>query len=229
MKVFLEKWLQNYINSELNDLVNLSNTKSTNSDSRAVCFRLFENNGVLKRNLVDKVITNLSKEERFKLRKMGVKIGRYHIFLPKMLKPNAVLLRTILWKNFYKNYGFDEIPRPGLNFLHSTKIKDARFLLICGFENFNNFFIRIDILEKLFIKILEASKDKKFQFNSDMINLIGCTKENFLELLKLLNYQAIKEKDSFTYKPEKRSKKNKNIILKNTDNPFKVLSNLNLK
>lgn len=229
LKFFLEKWLQKYINSELNDLVSLSNVESTNSDTRAICFQLFENNGVLKRNVVDKIITNLSKKERFKLRKMGVKIGRYHIFLPKMLKPNAVLLRTILWKNFYKKSDFDEIPRPGLNFLHSTKIKDARFLLICGFENFNNFFIRIDILEKLFIKILEASKDKKFQFNSDMVNLIGCTKENFLKLLKLLNYQAINEKDFFTYKPGKKTKNTKNIILKNTDNPFKVLSNLNLK
>ena len=32
---------------------------------------------------------------------MGIKIGRYHIFLPKMLKPKAVEFRISLWKIFY--------------------------------------------------------------------------------------------------------------------------------
>ena len=31
---------------------------------------------------------------------MGIKIGRYHIYLPKMLKPKAVELRISLWKLF---------------------------------------------------------------------------------------------------------------------------------
>ena len=32
---------------------------------------------------------------------MGIKIGRYHIYLPKMLKPKAVEFRINLWKIFY--------------------------------------------------------------------------------------------------------------------------------
>ena len=38
---------------------------------------------------------------------------------------------------------------------------DRNFLLLCGFENFKEFYVRIDILEKLFIKIIEKSKDAK--------------------------------------------------------------------
>ena len=33
---------------------------------------------------------------------MGIKIGRYHIYLPKMLKPKAVVLEYHLWKLFNK-------------------------------------------------------------------------------------------------------------------------------
>ena len=44
------------------------------------------------------ILKNISKEDRLNLRKFGVKIGRYHIFLPKMLKPSAVDLRVKLWK-----------------------------------------------------------------------------------------------------------------------------------
>ena len=32
---------------------------------------------------------------------MGIKIGRYHIYLPKMLKPKAVEFRNSLWKVFH--------------------------------------------------------------------------------------------------------------------------------
>ena len=32
---------------------------------------------------------------------MGIKVGRYHIYLPKMLKPKAVEFRINLWKIFY--------------------------------------------------------------------------------------------------------------------------------
>ena len=36
-------------------------------------------------------------------------------------------------------------------------------MLLCGFEKFDNFFVRIDILERLFIKIiiLEMMKKKR--------------------------------------------------------------------
>ena len=53
------------------------------------------------------------------------------------------------------------------------------FLLLCGFEKFRDFFVRIDILEKLFLKIIENTKDKRFKVNSEMMNLLGCSKENF--------------------------------------------------
>ena len=47
-------------------------------------------------------------------------------------------------------------------------------------KNLKNFFVRIDILEKLFLKIIENTKDKKFKINAEMMNLLGCSKEKFL-------------------------------------------------
>ena len=38
------------------------------------------------------------------LRNLGVKFGRYHIFLFKLFKPSAVSLRIALWKNFNQKY-----------------------------------------------------------------------------------------------------------------------------
>ena len=113
---------------------------------------------------------------------MGIKIGRYHIYLPKMLKPKAVEFRVSLWNIYNDILNKNQIPKSGLNFLISSKL-DKNFLLLCGFEKFKKFFIRIDILEKLFLKIIDNTKDKKFKINAEMMNLLGCTKENFYKLM----------------------------------------------
>ena len=42
------------------------------------------------------------------------------------------------------------IPKSGLNFLKDENKENNKFLLICGFENFNKFYVRVDILERLF-------------------------------------------------------------------------------
>ena len=47
----------------------------------------------LKREQVNEYVKNLGQNERKILRDLGVKFGRYHIFLYKLIKPDAVSLR----------------------------------------------------------------------------------------------------------------------------------------
>ena len=140
-------------------MVNLNTANTKNNYARALCYQLFENNGVIKRETVHQMVKNISKEDRLDLRKVGVKIGRYHIFLPRMLKPNAVELRVKLWKLYFPEDKKYIIPKSGLNFLKEETKKNNKFLLICGFENFNKFYIRVDILERFFLKIIDNSKN----------------------------------------------------------------------
>jgi len=234
LKINLEKKLYSLISSELSDLVNLSKSKFKNNYVRALSYQLFENNGVMKREIVHQMLKNISKEDRLSLRRAGIKIGRYHIFLPKMLKPAAVNLRVKLWKLYFPEDRKYVIPKSGLNFLKDESKKNNKFLLLCGFENFGKFYVRVDILERLFLKIIENSKDNVFNIDSNMINLIGCSKENFFTLLELMQYKRKKIKDEkeefFIYKPmflkNKIKKNNKNI---SKDNPFGKLTELRFR
>ena len=230
----LEAKIDSFIKTELSDLVNLSEAKFKNSYVRALCFQLFENNGVMKRTSVDQIIKNIPKEARTDLRKAGIKIGRYHIFLPKMLKPNAVNLRVKLWKLYFPDDKKYIIPKSGLNFLKNDTNKNKKFLLICGFENFDKFYVRVDILERLFLKIIENTKKGMFITNSDMINLIGCNKENFFKLLELMHYKRklIKEskEEFFIYQPNYKQNKQRKIVKKpKENNPFEKLSELRFR
>ena len=103
-------------------------------------------------------------------------------------------------------------------------------MLLCGFENFDNLFVRIDILERLFVLIINSNpdKDKEIKLIPEMLNLLGCNKENFKKLIEKMNYKTFEKENNtyFKYQPKRKVKK----ILKKidpTNNPFKVLKNLN--
>ena len=103
-------------------------------------------------------------------------------------------------------------------------------MLLCGFEKFNSFYVRIDILERLFVQIMNFQKNdtKEVKVIPEMLNLLGCSKENFKKLLKSMNYKIIqKDKEVFfKYAPKKSIKKESKKIIR--ENPFKILKNLDL-
>jgi hypothetical protein len=104
-------------------------------------------------------------------------------------------------------------------------------MLLCGFEKFDNFFVRIDILERLFIKIInsDSSKNKEIKLMPEMLNLLGCSKENFKKLINIMGYKTTEKNNElfFKYLPPKISKKSFNVKVKK-ESPFNVLKNLNL-
>ena len=227
LETFLKSWSDTYIREILGDLLNLNKETVNNKYIRALMFQLFENNGVIKREAVSEIVKAIKTEERKKIWDLGIKIGRYHIYLPKMLKPKAVLLRISLWRLFYQFATNQEIPRSGLNYLIDKKY-NKNFLLLCGFEKFKNHYVRIDILEKLFIKILNKTEKRKFKIDAEMINLIGCSKESFYSLMLNMNYKKSKETDTYYYIGENK-RKNKFINVNKNENPFRKLLSLNLK
>jgi ATP-dependent RNA helicase SUPV3L1/SUV3 len=224
---YLNKWLYNYKNEVLGDLINLTKHEIKNQYLRGLVFQLYENNGVVKRSEIDQIVKSIPAEERKKLWGMGIKIGRYHIYLPKMLKPKAVEFRVNLWKTFYSLSDKNKIPQSGLNFLINQNF-ERNFLLLCGFEKFKEFYVRIDILEKLFIKIIDVTKDRKFKINAEMMNLLGCSKENFFKLMNFMGYKKDKTVDTYIFSGE-RKKRDKLIKFDKKENPFNKLLSLNIK
>jgi ATP-dependent RNA helicase SUPV3L1/SUV3 len=101
---FIHKWMLTKINTILKSLIDLKNLKEKNSSIKALAYQLYENNGVLKREQVSEYLKSLGQNERKILRDLGVKFGRYHVFLYQLIKPEAVSLRTLLWKNFHQKY-----------------------------------------------------------------------------------------------------------------------------
>ena len=65
----------------------------------------------------------------------------------------------------------------------------------------------------------------------EMLNLLGCSEDNFLKLIKKMNYKSYQKENKlyFKYFPAKRKifKTNKQNL--NKDNPFNILKEFNIK
>ena len=226
---FLDKWLKNKINTVLKSLIDLKNLKEKNTSIKALAYQLYENNGVLKREQVSDYLKDLKQNERKILRDLGVKFGRYHVFLYQLIKPEAVSLRSLLWKNYNQKYFDLKPPTFGLNFLEDKNSRNKNFMLLCGFEKFDNLYVRIDILERLFVQIINFSSEKENEIKMipEMLNLLGCSRESFIKLIKNMGYRITEKNNEifFKYKPKKIMKKNLKEH-KKKESPFGILKKL---
>ena len=102
-------------------------------------------------------------------------------------------------------------------------------MLLCGFEKFDTLFVRIDILERLFMLIINSdSREKKeIKMIPEMLNLLGCSKDNFKKLLKNMGYKILEKENNifFKYYPQKKLRKMSKKTVK--ESPFGVLKHLN--
>ncbi len=230
---FLKFWINNKINEDLESLINLKNIKNNNPLVRAVAYQLYENNGVLIKENTKNIIQKLDQNERKVLRNLGVKFGRYHVFLYKLFKPNIVNLRILLWKNFHQKYFNLQPPKFGLNFIETKENINRNFMLLCGFEKFGEYFVRIDILERLFLKIINFNLEmnNEIKLIPDFLNLLGCNKENFLKLIKYMGYKSyIKNNETyFKYIGQKKDLKINKVNKIKPDNAFSVLKEMDFK
>ena len=104
-------------------------------------------------------------------------------------------------------------------------------MLLCGFESFDNCFLRIDILERLFMQIIKSGSDenKEIKMVPEMLNLLGCSKDNFKKLIRSMGYKILVKDEEVYFKYIPTKKINKSLHKKvSKETPFGILKNLNL-
>ena len=133
-----------------------------------------------------------------------------------------------LVKDFIKSYLGDDNIDEILKKAEEIEKNSNQLLNFTNIIKQNSMDVKKDILEKLFIKIIENTNDRKFKINAEMMNLLGCSKENFYKLMNYMNYKKDKTVDTYIFKGE-RKKKEKLIRFDKKENPFNKLLSLNIK
>ncbi|GGA56882.1 DEAD/DEAH box helicase [Nitratireductor aestuarii] len=205
-----ERFVNFQIESQLKPLLDLRDAESLSGTARGLAFQLAENFGVLNRRDVAEEVRSLDQDARAALRRLGVRFGAYHIFVPALVKPGPAGLATLLWA--LKN---DARDKPGYgdvvaalaagrtSFVTDPSFERA-FYRLSGFRNLGRRAVRVDILERLADLIRPtlgwkpgsgkrpdgAYGGDAFVVTPAMMSILGATAEDMEAILKGLGYRA---------------------------------------
>ena len=204
-------WLRHLINTQLEQIMSLREPAELEGTARGIAFQLSEHLGLMPRTAVADEVKSLDQEVRGKMRKLGMKFGAYHIYLPLSLKPAPRELALILWalKNGgIRQPGVSDLPHIVLSGRTSFEIDPAinkQLYEIAGFKVAGNRAVRVDILERLADLIRPlialnpitiegelppgAAEKNGFRVTVEMTSLLGCAGEDFASILKSLGYR----------------------------------------
>ncbi|HKH95025.1 MAG TPA: helicase-related protein [Beijerinckiaceae bacterium] len=208
----LNAWLKAYIVRLLGPAIALEEAPELTGIARGIGFQIAEALGVLERSKVLSEVRGLDQDGRGALRRMGVRFGAFHLYLPALLKPAPRTLATQLWA--LRNGGLDQKGIDVIAHLASSGrtsipvdpeiakgLYRAAGFRVCGARA-----VRVDILERLADLIRPAinyrpgttpgdpppgaADGEWFVPTPSMTSLVGCSGEDFSAILKSLGYAS---------------------------------------
>ncbi|MER8750250.1 helicase [Mesorhizobium sp. M1050] len=205
-----ERFVNFQVESLLKPLVDLKNADQISGIGRGIAFQLVENFGLINRRDIAEEMKSLDQEGRAALRRLGVRFGAYHVFVPALIKPAPAGLVTLLWalQNDGKDKpGFGDVVHALASGRTSVVIDpafDKTFYKLAGYRNLGRRAVRIDILERLADLIRPATNWKpglgqrpdgaydgqSFMVTPPMMSILGATADDMEEILKGLGYRA---------------------------------------
>ena len=207
----LNAWVKAHVAKLLGPLAGLENPESLTGAARGIAFRLYEHFGVLDRQLVAADVRGLDQNARAELRRLGIRFGAYHLFLPGLMKPGP---RSLAAQLYALQHGDDPAALRDVShlaFSGRTSIPldatiDKELYRIAGFRAAGSRAIRVDILERLADLIrpaiayrpgvtegeppVGAADGDGFIVTGAMTSLVGCAGPEFGEILKSLGYRS---------------------------------------
>ncbi len=209
----LDLWLAQHVKKLLGPLAELENGQGLEGIARGVAFRIAESLGVLERSQVAEDVKSLTQEARATLRKLGVRFGAYHLYLPALLKPAPRAFAAQLWalrnSTVESVQGQAEVPHlaaSGRTSFVADKDIPKGFYRAAGFHVCGERAVRVDILERLADLIRPAiayrpgttpgdppagaADGDGFIVTVSMTSLAGCSGEAFASILRSLGYQS---------------------------------------
>src|SRR5499425_3386290 len=151
----LDLWLKSHIERLLEPLFRLAAAEDITGIARGVAFQLTEALGVLDRQKVADEVKGLEQPARATLRKLGVRFGAYHVYMPALLKPAPRLLATQLWALKHgglEKKGLDAIEQlagSGRTSIAADEEMPKAFYRVAGYRVCGARAVRVDILERL--------------------------------------------------------------------------------
>ncbi|MDN5248500.1 MAG: hypothetical protein QWI73_00095 [Alphaproteobacteria bacterium] len=194
-------------------ITKLQDLQFTHTIAKEIASSLVQHQGIVPRGLIADKLEKMQQEARAELRKLGVRFGRFHVFLYDIIKPASVKILLMLWAiNNAASAETDAINEASCNILEELELGRTTFLYdsavpkklynLAGYEFWDEYAMRVDIAERLSTYIQEALSWRKgqevkpagaydghnFVLTPWALSLLGLSYDNLVKILTAMGY-----------------------------------------
>ena len=205
--------------------------------ARGLAFQLKESLGVTPRRAVAAQLAALDRPARMALKRLGVRIGVNAVYLPALLKPAAIALKTLLWAVHHDMVDLVAPPAPGRLSLRLDPALPEAFYEAIGYCALGRIAVRADRLDGLALEAQRLARQGPFEATAKLLSLVGCRKEDLVPVLAALGYRRQPGEGEPRFAPKARGRQRagrrarrlaREVAAGAADSPFAVLKDLRL-
>ena len=174
--------------------------------ARGLVYQLCETLGSLSRSSAAVQVAALGREQRKALRRLGVRIGRESVYMPALLKPEAVETRALLWSVHQGRRGPPPPPTGRASVPVAGGVPVAAYEAM-GYRVLGLVAIRVDMLERLAARAWSLSRAGPFRAGPELKSLAGCGPRGIRGVLSALGYRATGESGATTFVRKRKSRR----------------------
>ncbi|HEX9568757.1 MAG TPA: helicase-related protein [Rhodospirillales bacterium] len=188
----LQAWLDGRVAAAMAPLKRAA-AAAVDGPARGILFQLTETLGTLDRDAVEGQIEALGRAERKTLRCLGVRIGRRAVYMPELVKADAMAMRGLLWVVRNDPPKPPAPPDPARVSLPVEANAPFGFYRALGLFPYGRLAVRVDMVERLANRAWSLAEAGDFAATPELLSLAGCGADDMAAILKGLGYWAVKD------------------------------------
>lgn len=173
--------------------------------ARGLVFQLREGLGSVPAAAIAPQRAGLTKTDRQLFARLGIRLGTQSAYFERLLKPDAVALRALLWSLSHGAVLPAPLPPPGRVSLTCADGASSEFYAAIGYAALGGRALRVDRVERLAAAARRLSRQGPFAPTPELATLAGCPIAELTQLLPALGYRAIVEESGVTFVARRRA------------------------
>ncbi|MBE9607537.1 DNA helicase [Acetobacteraceae bacterium H6797] len=186
VRVKLAAWLEEHIKREFAALATVEEKAAEDAELRGPAFRLREYLGLVPGGTE----RDITPELRQKLKAIGVRAGRFALYIPEVLKPRAMQLRALLW-SIKAQCVAPELPASGLVSMLPPDKWPRGFAQQMGWLQAGPVLLRIDVAERIAGELGHMTRRAPAMMPIDVASRLGVKGEVLPAVLAVLGFRII--------------------------------------
>ena len=156
---------------------------SLSGAAKGIAFILYERLGSVPTADIGHLIRAMQESDKPRLARLGLRFGVETVYMPELLKPAQIELRSLLFS--LANGAFFEGAPPPAGRVAIDAIADVpdAYWLAVGYRRLGQRVMRVDMVERVAMLVRVAARQGQFKIAEDMLSLAGATREQMAKML----------------------------------------------